>query len=88
MRETIQIIDSQSGQTIDAEIFDEITLEHFIETQADWRPVVLDAARALSKDPNRAMLIPRQILQTFKERFPALEYTDDQFKDKRISFLM
>jgi hypothetical protein len=59
MRETIQIIDSQSGQSIDAEIFDEITLEHFIETQADWRPVVLDAARAMSKDPNRAILIPR-----------------------------
>lgn len=59
MRETIQIIDSQTRQPIDAEIFDEITLEHFIETQANWRPIVLDAARALSKDPNRATLIPR-----------------------------
>jgi hypothetical protein len=39
MRETIHIIDSQTGQPIDAEIFDEITVEHFIETKADWRPV-------------------------------------------------
>src|SRR5271154_2557773 len=60
MRETIQIIDSQSGQPIDAEIFDEVTLEHFIETQAaDWRPVVLEAARALSRNPKQARLIPR-----------------------------
>jgi hypothetical protein len=59
MRETIQIIGSQTRQPIDAEIFDETTLEHVIETQADWRPIVLDAARALSTDPNRATLIPR-----------------------------
>jgi hypothetical protein len=59
MRETIQIIDSQSGQLIDAEIFDEITLEHFIETQAAWRPVLLEAAQALSKSPSQATLIPR-----------------------------
>jgi|HubBroStandDraft_5_1064220.scaffolds.fasta_scaffold14977_1 hypothetical protein len=58
MRQTIQIIDCQTGQPIDAEIFDEITLAHFIETQADWRPVVLEAARALAKDPKRATLIP------------------------------
>jgi hypothetical protein len=59
MRETIQILDCHSGQAVSAEIFDEITLEHFIETQAIWRPVVLDAVRALTKSPNQAMLIPR-----------------------------
>jgi hypothetical protein len=59
MRETIQIIDNQSGQLVDAEIFDEITLAHFIETQAAWRPVVLEAARALSQNPTQATLIPR-----------------------------
>jgi hypothetical protein len=60
MRETIQIIDSQSGQLIDAEIFDEITLAHFIETQAAWRPVVLDAARAsVEKSQTGRHVIPR-----------------------------
>jgi hypothetical protein len=59
MKETVQIIDNQSGQPVDAEIFDEVTLQHFIETQADWRPVVLEAARALSRKPNQAILIPR-----------------------------
>ena len=59
MRETIQIIDNQSEQLVDAEIFDEITLAHFIETQAAWRPVVLEAARALSQNPTQATLIPR-----------------------------
>jgi hypothetical protein len=59
MRETIQILDCHSEQPVDAEIFDEITLEHFIETQANWRPVVLDAARALARNPNQGMLVPR-----------------------------
>ena len=54
MREKIQIIDNQSGRLVDAEIFDEIALTHFIETQAEWRPVVLEAVRALSKNPKKS----------------------------------
>jgi hypothetical protein len=59
MKQTIQIIDNQSGQVVDAEIFDEVTLAHFIETQAEWRPAVLDAARALARNPNQGTLVPR-----------------------------
>lgn len=59
MREKVEIIEVQSGQPVEAEIFDEVTLDHFIETQAVWRPVVLEAARALARDPGRAVLIPR-----------------------------
>lgn len=35
VRETIQIIDTQTGAPVDAEIFDEVTLNRFIETQAE-----------------------------------------------------
>jgi len=59
VKETVQIIDIQSGKGVDAEIFDEVTLVHFIETQAEWRPVVLAAAHALAQQPNRGTLIPR-----------------------------
>jgi hypothetical protein len=59
MRETIQIIDAQTGAPVEAEIFDEVGLTHFIETQAEWRPVILAAARALSQQPNQGLLIPR-----------------------------
>ena len=59
MRETIQIIDHQSAEPVDAEIFDDVALAHFIETQAEWRPVVMAAARALSQQPNQGLLIPR-----------------------------
>jgi hypothetical protein len=61
MREKIQIIEAQSGLFVEAEIFDEVTVEHFIETKADWRPVGLEAVRALSKDPSRAILVPRHL---------------------------
>jgi hypothetical protein len=59
VRETIQIIDAQTGAPVDAEIFDEVALAHFMETQAEWRPVILAAARALSQQPNQGFLIPR-----------------------------
>ena len=36
-----------------------MALAHFIETQAEWRPVILAAARALSQQPNQGLLIPR-----------------------------
>lgn len=59
MREAVPIIDNASGELVDADIFDEVTLAHFIETQAEWRPIVLAAARALSQKPNQGILIPR-----------------------------
>src|SRR5579875_457703 len=59
MRETIHLKDSESRQLVEASIFDEVTLDHFLQTQATWRPIVLEAARAMAKDPARAMLIPR-----------------------------
>ena len=59
MRETIQIVDARTGEPVDAEIFDEVALTHVIETQAEWRPVILAAARALSQQPNQGLLIPR-----------------------------
>lgn len=59
MRQAIQILECQTGQLAEAEIFDEITLGHFIETQATWRPLVLEAARGLAANPQQAMLIPR-----------------------------
>jgi len=59
VRETIQIIDAESNGLTEAEIFDDVTLGHFIESQAEWRPIVLAAARALSQQPNQTTLIPR-----------------------------
>ncbi len=47
MREVIQLIESTTKIAVDAEIFDEVTVEHFLETQQKWRPVVMEAAKQL-----------------------------------------
>jgi hypothetical protein len=44
---------------VDAELFDEVTLEHFLETQQKWRPVVLEAAKQLSRVRANEEIIPR-----------------------------
>lgn len=48
MRARVHIIDNRTGQPVEAELFDEVTVEHFIETQQEWRPIVLKAARQLA----------------------------------------
>ena len=58
MKTRVYIIDNATGHPVEAEIFDEVTVEHFIETQQDWRPVVLKAARQLAARGSR-QLIPQ-----------------------------
>ena len=47
MRELIQLVDLARKEPVEAELFDEVTVQHFLETQNEWRPVVLDAAKLL-----------------------------------------
>lgn len=47
MRTVIEIFDIASKVPVQAELFDEVTVEDFIETQREWRPIVLDVARRM-----------------------------------------
>jgi len=47
VREVIQLFDNAAKKLVDAELFDEVTVEHFLETQKKWRPIVKDAAQQL-----------------------------------------
>jgi hypothetical protein len=49
VRTALDIIDKRTGKPVRAQLFDEVTVDHFIETQEEWRPVVVEAARRLSK---------------------------------------
>jgi len=40
-------MDMSSGAFIDAELTDEVTMDHFIETQRDWRPLVVAATKSM-----------------------------------------
>ena len=48
MRVPVQILDLSSGAFVDAELLDEVTMDHFIETQRDWRPMVVEATKLRS----------------------------------------
>ena len=47
MRVPVQIMDMSSGAFVDAELIDEVTMDHFIETQRDWRPMVVAATKSM-----------------------------------------
>ena len=59
MRAPIQIVDCATKEPVDAELFDEVTVEHFLETQREWRPLVVDAARRMVKSGAPQESIPR-----------------------------
>ena len=59
MRVPVELLDHQSGEFAAAELFDEVTINHFIETQREWRPVVTEAALHLAKAGSQPILIPR-----------------------------
>lgn len=40
-------MDMSSGAFVDAELIDEVTMDHFIETQRDWRPKVVAATKSM-----------------------------------------
>jgi hypothetical protein len=47
LRVPIQLVDLARGTTVDAELFDEVTLDHFIETQQQWRPLIIQATKRM-----------------------------------------
>lgn len=47
MRIDTEIIDNHTGEPVPATLHDEVTIAHFLETQKEWRPVVVGAAKKL-----------------------------------------
>ena len=72
MKTRIHIIDNATGQPVEAEIFDEVTIEHFIETQQIWRPIVLKAARELAARGSH-QLIPQHFHWDWTTKAPELK---------------
>jgi len=71
VRTHIEIIDNRSGSPVVAELFDEVTVEDFIETQQVWRPIVLKAARQLARLGSRE-LIPQHFHWDWTAKGPEL----------------
>lgn len=59
MRVLVELLDHKSGEFVEAELFDEVTVDHFIEAQREWRPVVTEAALQLAKAGAQPILVPR-----------------------------
>lgn len=50
MRVPIQIVECATSRPVEAELFDEVTVEHFLETQKEWRPVVLACSQTVGPE--------------------------------------
>ena len=59
MRSAIEIVDCASGEPVQAERFDGVTVEHFLETHNEWRPVVLEVARHMVASGAPGEVIPK-----------------------------
>lgn len=59
MRSAIQIVDWATRELIEAELFDDVTVEHFLEAQREWRPLVVEAAKQMVRSGAPREVIPR-----------------------------
>ena len=59
MRVPVQIVDCATKRLVEAELLDEITLDHFLETQREWRPVGLAATEQLINEGAPSETLPR-----------------------------
>ena len=59
MRSPIHVVDWTNKELVEAELFDEVTVEHFIETQREWRPVVVEAAKRIVQSELPREAVPR-----------------------------
>ncbi len=59
MRVPVELFDYATKVPVEGELFDEVTVEHFLETQRDWRPAVIEAAKAMLKSGAPRENIPR-----------------------------
>ena len=59
MRAPIQIVKWATKELVEAELFDEVTIEHFLEAQKEWRPGVIAAARQMVQAGANRESIPR-----------------------------
>ena len=59
MRVLAQTLDLSTGAFVQSELFDEVTLDHFVETQRDWRPMIVEATKSMMKRGVDAKLQPR-----------------------------
>lgn len=59
MRVPIQIVDWATRELVEAELFDEVTVQHFLETQTVWRPLVVEAAKRMVQAGSPRETVPR-----------------------------
>ena len=78
MRTRATIIDNKTGKPVEAEVFDEVTVEHFLETQQEWRPIVIQAVRELAARGARE-LIPQHFHWDWTSKAPQLSVLANTF---------
>ena len=59
MRLSVELWDCEKGEAVEAELFDDVAVDHFVEAQREWRPVVKEATARLAKAGAKPILIPR-----------------------------
>jgi hypothetical protein len=72
VKQTIEIFDLGAQAFVEAELFDEVTLEDFLVTQLEWRPQVLEATRELARR-RLSELLPGHFHWDWTRKAPELE---------------
>jgi hypothetical protein len=72
VRTPVELLDNGTGEFVEAELFDEITVAHFVETKERWKPLILEAKTKLLAQ-GRGSVIPHYSHWDWTTKEPYLE---------------
>lgn len=84
MKQPISILDNQTKDEILAELFDDVGLDEFLETQREWRPFVSKAATALARQGSMD-LIPQHLHWDWTSKAGQLDLLATSFIGLRVN---
>jgi hypothetical protein len=83
LRTSITVLDNASASVVKAELYDEVTVDDFLETQREWRPYVQRAAAALARQGSME-LIPQHLHWDWTSKTPQLDLLANSFVGLRV----
>jgi len=72
MRTPITLVDNETGDLVEAQLFDEVTTDHFLETENEWRPLVRSAALRVLQEERSGEQIPQHWHWDWTSKTPEL----------------
>jgi hypothetical protein len=84
VKQTVTILDTETGLPVDAELDPDVTVDDLLATQREWRPYAIKAATALARQGSTE-LIPQHLHWDWTSKASQLDLLANSFTGLRVN---